>query len=85
MEFVSDMNPIPIDGDHLTLDELYSIALDAASGRNPASGPRARMNASRAVIERLLASDAKVYGVNTGFGKMATRAHLVRKKFATCR
>jgi histidine ammonia-lyase len=30
------------------------------------------MNASRAVIERLVASNAAVYGVNTGFGKMAS-------------
>jgi len=33
---------------------------------------RVRMLASRAVIERLIASDQAVYGVNTGFGKMAS-------------
>jgi len=64
------MNPIPIDGERLTLDELYSIALqDAQAEVTPVA--RERMNASCAVIKRLLASDAKVYGVNTGFGKMA--------------
>src|SRR6204780_1264966 len=30
------------------------------------------MNRSRAVVERLIESDAAVYGVNTGFGKMAS-------------
>ena len=65
------MNPIPIDGERLTLEELYSIALHGARAEVPAAA-RERMNASRAVIERVLTSDAKVYGVNTGFGKMAT-------------
>jgi histidine ammonia-lyase len=64
------MNPIPIDGERLTLEELYSIALQGAQAEVPAAA-RERMNASRAVIERVLTSDAKVYGVNTGFGKMA--------------
>jgi histidine ammonia-lyase len=65
------MNPIQIDGERLTLDELYSVALHGAPAEI-ASSARERMNTSRAVIERLLTSDAKVYGVNTGFGKMAT-------------
>jgi len=64
------MNPIPIDGERLTLEELYSIALQGAQAEVPATAHE-RMNASRAVIERVLTSDAKVYGVNTGFGKMA--------------
>jgi histidine ammonia-lyase len=64
------MNPIPIDGEGLTLEELYSIALQGAQAEVPAAA-RERMDASRAVIERVLTSDAKVYGVNTGFGKMA--------------
>ena len=64
------MNPIPLDGDRLTLDQLFSIALDQAPAEIPPAAHE-RMNASRAVIETLLASDAKVYGVNTGFGKMA--------------
>jgi histidine ammonia-lyase len=65
------MKPILLDGDRLTLDQLYAIALDQAPAEIAPSA-RDRMNASRAVIEKLLASDAKVYGVNTGFGKMAT-------------
>ncbi len=65
------MRLIQIDGEHLTLDELYGIALRGAQTEITVAA-RERMTASRSVIERLLASDAKVYGVNTGFGKMAT-------------
>jgi histidine ammonia-lyase len=65
------MNPVQIDGERFTLEDLYSIALQGAPAELAAAAHE-RMNASRAVIERLLASDAKVYGVNTGFGKMAT-------------
>jgi histidine ammonia-lyase len=65
------MNKIQIDGEHLTLAELYAIVFDAAEVElAPAAGKR--MNASRAVIERLVESNAAVYGVNTGFGKMAS-------------
>jgi histidine ammonia-lyase len=65
------MNSIQIDGESLTLEQLYSIALDGAPAKVTRAA-RARMDASRATIERLLASEAKVYGVNTGFGKLAT-------------
>ena len=38
-------------------------------------GPQARaaMEASRAIVDRLAASELPVYGVSTGFGAMATR------------
>ncbi|MGB8543452.1 MAG: histidine ammonia-lyase [Candidatus Acidiferrales bacterium] len=65
------MNRIQIDGENLTLDKLYSIALGGAEVElsQPA---RERMNSSRAVVDRLIESNAAVYGVNTGFGKMAS-------------
>ncbi|HSY58637.1 MAG TPA: histidine ammonia-lyase [Terriglobales bacterium] len=62
---------IQIDGEHLTLEQLYAVVFDGANVEL-ASSARARMNASRAVIERLVESNAAVYGVNTGFGKMAS-------------
>src|SRR5271154_3136344 len=64
------MNPIQIDGEHLTLDDLYRIVDGAPAEIAPVA--REKMNASRAVIERLIESDTAVYGVNTGFGKMAS-------------
>jgi histidine ammonia-lyase len=65
------MNKIQIDGEHLTLGDLYAVVFDGAEVEVSASA-RERMNATRAVIERLVGSDAAVYGVNTGFGKMAS-------------
>src|SRR6202050_4882319 len=65
------MERIQIDGQNLTLDQLYSIALGGAEVEL-AQPAREHMNASRAVVERLIESNAAVYGVNTGFGKMAS-------------
>jgi len=62
---------IAIDGENLTLTNLYRIVFDKAEAEVPASA-RERMNASRAVIEKLAEADAVVYGVTTGFGKMAS-------------
>ncbi len=60
-----------IDGEHLTLEQLYAAVFERAEVELSA-GARERMNASRAVIERLIDSNTAVYGVNTGFGKMAS-------------
>jgi histidine ammonia-lyase len=62
---------IAIDGEHLTLESLYSIVFDGTEAEIPASA-RERMNASRSVIEKLVEAGTAVYGVNTGFGKMAS-------------
>jgi histidine ammonia-lyase len=65
------VTPIPLDGSTLTLESLYGIVFRRTEAEIPSTA-REHMNASRAVIERLAAGDAAVYGVNTGFGKMAT-------------
>src|SRR5271154_2061312 len=65
------MSTIQIDGEHLTFDQLYRIVHDRDQVEI-APAARARMEASRKVIEHLIQSDAAVYGVNTGFGKMAS-------------
>src|ERR1700723_4446329 len=65
------MSAIQIDGEPLSFAELYRIVHD----RQPveiAAVAHARMTASRKVIEKLIQSDAAVYGVNTGFGKMSS-------------
>jgi histidine ammonia-lyase len=67
----SRVNRISIDGEHLTLADLNSLVFDGAEAEIGAAA-RERMNASRAVIERLTETTAAVYGVNTGFGKMAS-------------
>src|SRR5271156_3409783 len=65
------MSTIQIDGEHLDLAQLYRVVFDGEKV-DLAPQAHARMLASRAVIERLIASDHVVYGVNTGFGKMAS-------------
>jgi histidine ammonia-lyase len=65
------MSAIQIDGEHLDFGQLHRVVFDGAKVELAAQA-RERMLASRAVIERLIASDQAVYGVNTGFGKMAS-------------
>lgn len=58
-------------GNDLTFAQLYAVALHAETvGLAPTAV--ARMNASRAVVERLVASGSTAYGINTGFGKLAS-------------
>lgn len=64
------MNPVAINGNDLGFDQLYAVVFDSASV-SLADDARGRMEASRAVIERVVASDQTVYGVNTGFGELA--------------
>lgn len=59
-----------LDGASLTLEAVHAIA---TTSDTVALAPEARrrMEASRAVIENLVAGDAAVYGVTTGFGPLA--------------
>jgi histidine ammonia-lyase len=62
--------PLLLNGDSLTLlqlDAVASASLDVAL----APDSKTRMLASRAVVERAAAGDTAVYGINTGFGKLA--------------
>jgi histidine ammonia-lyase len=64
-------SPISLTGNDLTFDQLNAVALRS---EKVSLAPDAieRMKASRAVVERLLASGATAYGINTGFGKLAS-------------
>ncbi|MDR3773962.1 MAG: histidine ammonia-lyase [Terracidiphilus sp.] len=64
------METLFLDGQALTLAEMEAVAL----GGRPvgiAAAALARVAASRALIERILAEGQTVYGVNTGFGKLS--------------
>ena len=65
------MGRIQIDGEHLSFGQFYRIVQEQEMVEI-APAARERMIASRKVIERLVLSGAAVYGVNTGFGKMAS-------------
>ncbi len=62
---------VALNGNDLTFPQLHDVAL---RGEQVELTPAAieRMNASRAVVERLVASGAAAYGINTGFGKLAS-------------
>jgi len=64
-------SPISLTGNDLTFDQLNAVAL---RGEKVSLAPDAveRMKASRAVVERVVASGAVAYGINTGFGKLAS-------------
>jgi histidine ammonia-lyase len=68
---MSDVANILLNGNDLTFDQLYRVALygDAVS-LSPAAIER--MKSSRAVVDQLVASGATAYGINTGFGKLAS-------------
>lgn len=61
---------LQLTGNDLTLAALYDVIFGGESAALDAAA-RQRMEASRAVIERVVASDQTVYGVNTGFGELA--------------
>jgi histidine ammonia-lyase len=62
---------IVLTGNQLTFPQLYSVALHHET---VALSPDAiaRMKASRAVVDQLIASGKTAYGINTGFGKLAS-------------
>ena len=61
---------IIIDGHTLTLAEVEAVARDRVPVRLDAGAARA-IRASRALLEGLVEGEAPVYGVNTGFGRLA--------------
>jgi histidine ammonia-lyase len=59
-----------LSGKPLSLENIASVAFGSESAAIAASA-RPRISASRKVIDQILRRDAVVYGVNTGFGKLA--------------
>jgi histidine ammonia-lyase len=62
---------VALTGNDLTFSQLYDVALRSEQVQLTAAAAE-RMNASRAVVDRLVASGATAYGINTGFGKLAS-------------
>jgi histidine ammonia-lyase len=62
---------VQLTGNDLTFDQLHRIAIDhdQVSLSRLASE---KMRASRAVVDQLVASGKTAYGINTGFGKLAS-------------
>src|SRR5271163_2547429 len=65
------MSAIQIDGEHLDFAQLYRVVFDGAKVEL-APQARARTLASRSVVDQLLKAGKTAYGINTGFGKLAS-------------
>jgi histidine ammonia-lyase len=62
---------IALTGNDLTFEQLYAVTL--AGEKVSLSLPAVeRMKASRAVVDRVVSSGETAYGINTGFGKLAS-------------
>jgi len=63
--------PILLTGSDLKFEQLYAVALHHEKvSLSPQS--IARMQASRSVVDRLVSANETAYGINTGFGKLAS-------------
>src|SRR5262249_16598316 len=64
------MDPLLIDGESLTIENVYEVAFDRRHvGVHPAA--RQKMARSRAVVEGIVSERRPVYGISTGFGKLS--------------
>jgi histidine ammonia-lyase len=62
---------VQLTGNDLTFEQLYAVALHGAKV-SLAPDTIERMNASRAIVDRVVSSGETAYGINTGFGKLAS-------------
>ena len=64
------MNPVRINGNSLTLDELHDVVVD----RRPVmleAAAREKVRAARAVVDQLVSENRVAYAINTGVGKLS--------------
>lgn len=62
---------ISLDGRSLTIADVVRLARDPSVRAAARPEARSRLAESRAGVERALAAGAAIYGINTGFGKLA--------------
>ena len=75
---------IALTGNDLTFAQLYAVALEYEAVELAADAI-ARMNASRAVVEKLLAEGHTAYGINTGLRQAGERANFRGTGARACR
>ncbi|HET8623921.1 MAG TPA: histidine ammonia-lyase [Gemmatimonadales bacterium] len=63
--------PCLLDGRSLSVGEVVRVARDPAVPVTVDAGARQRLQASRRAVEAAIASGQTMYGINTGFGKLA--------------
>jgi histidine ammonia-lyase len=67
----STKTAVELNGHDLTFDQVYEVAFDGAKV-SLARVASEKMQASRNVVDKLVASGKTAYGINTGFGKLAS-------------
>src|ERR1700738_900088 len=67
----SSPHPVELTGNDLTFAQLHDVAFRGEKV-SLARDAVERMRASRAVVERVVTSGETAYGINTGFGKLAS-------------
>jgi histidine ammonia-lyase len=63
--------PCTLDGRSLTVEEVVRVARDPRAPVTVDPAARDRLRDSRRAIERAIAGGQTIYGINTGFGKLA--------------
>ncbi len=64
---------LDLDGDSLKLTDAEAILYGRVARLRLTAGARQRVERARRCLERLVASGGTIYGVNTGFGKLASQ------------
>jgi histidine ammonia-lyase len=64
------MNPIRLDGNNLSFDDLRSIVVERRAVL-PSGDAREKVNAARAVVDALVAENKVAYAITTGVGKLS--------------
>ena len=64
--------PLVLDGSSLTIETVVRVARAAGARAALAAPARAALARSRALVEAAVAGGGALYGINTGFGKLAT-------------
>jgi histidine ammonia-lyase len=67
----SSKTTVELNGNDLTFDQVYEVAFHGAKV-SLATVASEKMQASRNVVDKLVASGKTAYGINTGFGKLAS-------------
>ena len=60
-----------LDGESLTIEDVVRVARNPAIRVTLDAGARRALHASREYVERAVESNQTIYGINTGFGKLA--------------
>jgi histidine ammonia-lyase len=66
------MRNVVLDGDHLTLEEVWEVSEGRARVK-VSPGAARRMRRSRGLVEEALRQGEKIYGVTTGFGLLSDK------------